>query len=114
MGQVTPNGTYKGGSDSDGTSAVLSITNSNPDTGVINAATYTYSGRLYNVRGTFFYSDISNHTSSVTFNLTATSTDGSPSYNIYLESADRDYYLLQGHTGVVGSPPQFSVSLGRQ
>jgi hypothetical protein len=114
---VTPNGTYAGGTDSAGTRGVLTITSSNPDNGSINAGSYTFGGTEYNVRGTFYYSDISNHFSSVTFDLTATPKDNSSTvYKISLYSADREYNNLSGDVRILGAAggAQYTISLGKQ
>lgn len=115
MGQVTPNGTYVGGSGD--TSATLTITDSNSDNGAVNAGIFLYAGRTYNVRGSFHYVDISNDTSAVTFDLDLTPTDGSDSYKLELQSADRNYSNISGVGRLranVDTSVKFTVSLGKQ
>lgn len=104
------NGAYEGG-DGD-TKAILKITGSDASRDIINGGTYEYAGKVYDVRGNFYY--MSQPNTKVVINLVLASRDDSPSYEMKLMSPDKTYSLLQGTVSYFGGGATvFSASLGK-
>ncbi|MCP2224239.1 hypothetical protein [Pseudomonas sp. FSL W5-0299] len=104
------NGTYEGGGGD--TKAILKITDSDANRDIINVGTYEYGGRVYDVRGNFYY--MSQPNTKVVINLTLASRDGSPDFEMKLMSPDKTYSLLQGTVSYFGGGAAvFSASLGK-
>ncbi|UXV19372.1 hypothetical protein N4P55_26500 [Pseudomonas fluorescens] len=112
MGQVNPNGTYKGFVSSGGerNAATLTIIASDPQTGNITNAKMDYYGLAFKVDGTFAYQNLSNE-SPVAFTLRAQVSGGDNNlHNITLTSADRNYTTLNGKTTVARGGPNVGVT----
>ncbi|MFJ2489075.1 hypothetical protein [Pseudomonas sp. NPDC087639] len=98
MGQINPNGTYRGRVYDAGESheATLKITSSDPQTGNISQGSMEYYGLSFKVNGSFTYENLTDE-SAVSFNLRAEA--GSPEHNVFsisLRSPDRNHSKLDG------------------
>jgi hypothetical protein len=109
---INPNGTYNGhvSDASESHVAVLTITASDPQTGIISKGHMVYYGLNFAVRGNFTYQNLSNE-SPVSFALQAEATDNERTLlTINMGSPDRSYQNLDGTVYVARGGPNIGKS----